>query len=104
MADIQTPMTPADHVLAHCLTVLACSVIYDAKREAMHLDILRNALTKSDSGNPFVRRLSEAGRMLLATHDPDGRRDPGACLESRAAVYAWAEWRLGLAMEKEATQ
>lgn len=91
MAD--TPLTLHDHLLAHALTALVAQRRHDARREALWLGLLRDALPRVSRRNRRVAALCAVAEKLLER--PEGGARIAAHLEAAAALVAWSEWRIG---------
>lgn len=95
MADITTPMTPADHALAMAAVVVVSGRhLYDQKRRAMQRDLLAEACAHSEGQNALIVDLRAAAQGWLMFEDAMSATVLGA------AVSRWAEYRLGLARDK----
>lgn len=104
MVSNSAPMTPADHVLASALLAVTLTRVHDPARLTMHVGILNDALARPRSQNAFCWDLADAAARIVSC--APGFSGPEWCrarLDASAACARWAEWRLGLALDKVAT-
>lgn len=99
MARLTDPMTPGDHALAMACVVASTMRYPEPGRVAMHAEILGRCVAKSTGMNPMVVALREAAECVLRCPD-----DIVAKLQLDKAIFAWAELRLGLALELEGAE
>lgn len=100
MADISTPMSPADHVLCTAALALVLQRFPDPKETPMLLEVLAKEAAKASAQNPKVAKVAGAVEYLRAVAD---RGHPGEWAAAKGflqdALQGWAMWRLGVALD-----
>jgi hypothetical protein len=95
MADINAPMAPADHVLCNAALVLSLTRHPEPGRLDMIRDILARAAEHPGGGSAKVEAVRLAALAVIRLP-----RDPIIALRLEQALADWAEWRLGLALDR----
>lgn len=104
MADLNTPMSSADHVVCMCALVLVLQRFPESQETKMLCQILEIEGAKASALNPKVQAVAEAADDLRrAARQPwkRGSTDWAAAeWRARGALRDWAEWRLGVALDQ----
>ncbi|MBR9765461.1 MAG: hypothetical protein GYB53_18555 [Rhodobacteraceae bacterium] len=95
-------MTMSDQIAVNAALALVLTVVPDAGRERMHLDILRLEAARMREGRPLFDPFLAAAKELVEADSGVGRRRgdwSSAMWRMKDALVRIVEWRLGEAQE-----
>ncbi|MBY5988193.1 hypothetical protein [Roseovarius atlanticus] len=99
-ADPSAPLTPADHALAHALSIHLLTVIEDKGWTEIVRDALQGAIQRRSGQNSYAESLDTCARAILSSQPRTAQRNR-ADMNARNALVIFHQWRLGLALEKQ---
>lgn len=103
MADLNTPMSAADHVVCMAALVLVLQRFPSQAETDMILAVLETEGAKASALNPKVQAVAEVADHLRNAAQRPGQRGStdwaAAEWRARGVLRDWAEWRLGVALD-----
>ncbi|GGF73500.1 hypothetical protein SAMN05216376_111146 [Mameliella alba] len=104
MADMNAPMSTADHVLCNAALALVLQLVEDHGERAMLLDVLATEASKASALNSKVEEVALAAEDLrtigLHGRGPGSPEWASARHRLQRALQQWAMWRLGVALDR----